>query len=153
MSSGGISSRVSGSVLSGSDDGSKIFCAFHGEANSPLTHGMVCAFADDPRPSRMAATGAGSRLKRRRPRTRMKRHRSPFLPDAYDAISNPDPITHALRECEGGEHLRGKTHRSKNDRRLRIRTAGLILGYAGARFLTCEIEVMRSPATRLAGKS
>jgi len=125
MSSGGISSRLSGSVLSGSDDGSKIRCAFHGDANSPLAHGMACAFADDPRPSRIAATGPGNRSKR------------------------PYP----LREREGGEHVTGEAGRSENDRRLRIRTAGLILVYAGARFWNCEIEVMRSPATRLAGKS
>src|SRR6185503_1590038 len=129
MSSGGISSRVSGSVLSGSDDGSKIFCAFHGEANSPLTHGMACAFADDPRPSRTAAAGTGNRLKRHRPGTRMKRDCSPLRLDASNhASANSNPITHPLRECEGGEHLMGKTHRSKDDRRLRIRKACLILG-------------------------
>jgi hypothetical protein len=94
-----------------------------------LTHGMACAFADDPRPSRIGMADAGRMLKRRRPDTRIEQNRSPLLSDASNpAISNSDPIIHALRECEGGEHLMGKTHRSKNDRRLRIRTAGLILG-------------------------
>src|SRR5689334_16040455 len=107
MSSGGTSSRLSGSVLSGSDDGSKIFCAFQGDANSPLVHGIAWACADDPRPRRIAAAGAGKRLKRRRPNTRMERNRSPllFLSNASNpAISNSDPITHPLREREGGEH-------------------------------------------------
>jgi hypothetical protein len=84
----------------------------------------------------------------------MERDRSPLLPDRINiAISNSDPITHPLRELEDGEHLTGEAHRSENDRRLRIRTACLILGTRGARFLSCEIEVMRSLATRLAGKS
>src|SRR5438128_1654221 len=153
MSSGGTSSRLSGSVLSGSDDGSKIFCAFQGEANSPLVHGMACAFADDPRPSRIAATGAGNRLRRPRPDARMERDLSPLPPGAFrDASANSNPIPHPLREHEGGEHVTGEARRSENDRRLRIRTAGLILGCAGARVLNCGIEVMRSPATRLAGK-
>src|SRR6185312_15153612 len=104
MSSGGISSRLSGSVLSGSDDGSKIRCAFHGDANSPLAHGMACAFADDPRPSKIAATGMGSALKRHRPGTRMvESDRSPLLLDTFNhAKADSDPITHPLREREGG---------------------------------------------------
>src|SRR3979411_762314 len=153
MSSGGTSSRLSGSVRSGSDEGSKIFCAFQGEANSPLVHGMACAFADDPRPSRIAAAGAGNRLKRPRPDARMERDLSPLPPDAFrDASANSNPITHPLREHGGGEHVTGEARRSENDRRLRIRTAGLILGYAGARIWSCEIEVMRSLATRFVGK-
>jgi hypothetical protein len=58
-----------------------------------------------------------------------------------------------LRELEAGEHLMGETHRSENDRRLRIRKACLILGTRAQGFGICKIEVMRSPATRLAGKS
>src|SRR6266581_1989731 len=153
MSSGGISSRLSGSVRSGSDDGSKIRCEFHGEANSPLVHGMACAFADDPRPSRIAAAGTGKRLKRHRPGTRMERNRSPLSPDAFrHASANSDPITHPLRVREGGEHLLGGAHRSENDRRLRIRRQASY-SIRGRKVLSCEIEVMRSLATRLAGKS
>jgi len=84
----------------------------------------------------------------------VERDRSPPLLDTFNhAEADSDPITHTLREREGGEHVTGEAHRSENDRRLRIGTAGLILGTRGARFLSCEIEVMRSPATRLAGKS
>jgi hypothetical protein len=78
--------------------------------------------------------------------------RSPLLLDTFNhAKADSDPITHPLREREGG--VTGEAHRSEDDRRLRIGTAGLILGTRGARFLSCELEVMRSPATRLAGKS
>ena len=64
-----------------------------------------------------------------RPGTRLERDRSPLPSDALsDASANSDPITHPLRGCEGGEHLTGEAHRSENDRRLRIRKAGLILG-------------------------
>jgi hypothetical protein len=84
----------------------------------------------------------------------VERDRSPPLLDTCNhAKADSDPITHPLREREGGEHVTGEAHRSENDRRLRIGTAGLILGTRGARFLSCELEVMRSPATRLAGKS
>ncbi|MCK1638040.1 hypothetical protein IVA95_10625 [Bradyrhizobium sp. 157] len=81
----------------------------------------------------------------------MERDRSPLSSGAFsDADSNP--ITHPLREREGGEHLSGEAHRSNNDRRLRIRTAGLY-SVRGRKVLSCEIEVMRTLATRLAEKS
>jgi hypothetical protein len=78
---------------------------------------------------------------------------TPLLDTFNHAKADADPITHPLREREGGEHVTGEAHRSENDRRLRIGTAGLILGTRGARSLSCEIEVMRSPATRFVGKS
>ena len=152
MSSGGISSRLSGSVSSGGDDGSKIRCAFHGEANSPVVHGIACAFADDPRPSKIAATGPGKTLKRRGPIALPERVCSPSPPAVFSrASANLDPITQLI-PCgcaENGEHFRSRAHRSENDRRLRIGTAGLILG-ARAQGVDCEIEVMRTPATQLA---
>jgi hypothetical protein len=59
----------------------------------------------------------------------MERDRSPLSSDAFNhASADSDPITHPLREREGGEHLTGEAHRSENDRRLRIRKACLILG-------------------------
>jgi hypothetical protein len=60
MSSGGTSSRLSESFRSGSDDGSNIRCMFHGGATSSLADGIICAFADDVRPSKIAAAGAGT---------------------------------------------------------------------------------------------
>jgi hypothetical protein len=77
----------------------------------------------------MAAAGPGNRLRRHRPGTRMERNRSPLPSDAFsDASTDSNPITHPLRERAGGEHLTGDARCSENDRRLRIRTASLILG-------------------------
>jgi hypothetical protein len=55
--------------------------------------------------------------------------RLPLSPDIFThANSEPVPVTHPLREREGGEPVTGKARRLESDRRLRIRTAGLIVG-------------------------
>src|SRR5580692_4108715 len=63
VSSGATSSRLAGSVRSGSDDGSNTRCAFQGGATSSLVDGITCAFAGDARPIMIAAAGAGAILK------------------------------------------------------------------------------------------
>lgn len=64
ISSGGISSRVSRSVRSGNEDGSKTRCAFHGGVSSSVVGGITCAFDGDARPSTSAVAGHCTFLKR-----------------------------------------------------------------------------------------
>src|SRR6266702_6575832 len=66
ISSGGASSRLSGSVRFGSDDGSNIRCAFQGGATSSLVDGITCAIAGEARLIMIAAAGAGAILRPQR---------------------------------------------------------------------------------------
>src|SRR5437773_1624330 len=66
ISSGGTSSRLSGSVRFGSADGSNIRCAFHGGATSSLLEGITCAFAGEARLIMVAAAGAAAIMRRHR---------------------------------------------------------------------------------------
>ena len=150
MSSGGISSRLSGSVRSGSDDGSKTRSAFHGEANSPVVQGIACALAaDEPRPSRIAATGPGRTPKLRRSCAFVEQSR-PGAPNRPG--TELDPISHPSREL--GRRRAFRTQCSL----LRKRSSTAHLNgrphtrYVRRKGLKCCCGVMRPPETRCLSK-